>query len=119
MPELNPVQFMSRDELASLRSGDFAGKVGTKTVRRQWLTDARREPQGRHQDHGGPEGYLSYLTEDIRQRGVQEPVEVRYHEGFRKPVLYEGHHRAFAALDAGIKRVPYVQGPPIPDRWRR
>jgi hypothetical protein len=104
---LNGDQFMSIDELRNLRSVDFpGGTVGSARTRSRWLADAQTYSRGSWREHGGPEGYLSHLTEDVRANGVHTPIEVVQRNG--KPSLWDGHHRAFAAIDAGIEKVPYV-----------
>lgn len=109
---LNGVQFMGVEDLRKVRAGDFPGsRVGSQAHIRRWKADANAEPQGRHRDHGGPQGYVDHLAESIAAEGMHQPIEIATWTntlGEKRDYLSEGHHRALAALQAGLARVPYV-----------
>jgi hypothetical protein len=65
-------------------------------------------------DWSGP-GYIEGLKEDIRQRGIQDPIQVRRPRTPNDPpMIYDGHHRLLVALDEKHSSVPwkYVSGIP-------
>ena len=105
---LNKQQFMSVAHLAAnVGSSDFGDKVGD--MKGRWLADAQKEPQERHTEHGGPQGYVDHLATSIKKHGVQKPLTVvDYHFEGEEPgqTLYDGHHRALAAMQAGLHEVP-------------
>lgn len=109
---LSPQQFMDTAALRKIRAGDFPGSmVGSQNHIRRWKADAAKEPQGRHREHGGPEGYVNHLAQSIATEGIREPIEIATWTstlGEKRDYLSEGHHRALAALQAGLDRVPYV-----------
>jgi hypothetical protein len=49
---------------------------------------------------------ITDLTEDIRQRGIQEPGIIEYHTKSRTARLGEGNHRLHAAINAGLTHMP-------------
>jgi hypothetical protein len=110
---LSPQQFMGVDELKTLRAGDYPGRT-VGNMKGKWLADAntvlRGGGQGRHARAGGPQAYIDSLAADIREHGVQEPLQVSHHtaeDGTQAPpTLANGHHRALAAIQAGIDKVP-------------
>ncbi len=47
------------------------------------------------------------LKKDIEANGVQEPLVVSR----RGDLLVDGHHRAIAAIELGLKKVPVTKSP--------
>jgi len=56
------------------------------------------------------EGLLEDITRDMRRNGYRpsEPIALCYWEGLEGEVVHDGHTRRFAAIDAGIEKVPVV-----------
>jgi len=55
--------------------------------------------------HGGPDNYIEALKGDISQNGVLTPILVRGN------AVREGHHRAIAALQLGLRNIPAMETP--------
>jgi len=57
----------------------------------------------------GP-GYVSNLAADIKENGMQNPVQINEH----RRIIHDGHHRVLAAMDLGMDKVPikWVSGRP-------
>ena len=103
---LSDVQFISHRELAKMNAGDFDVPMpkARREMQREW-DEAQPEdrPDFAHPkdvEFGGPDKYLSHLKEDISERGMQEPLEIR------NDTVTEGHHRGIAALELGLEQIP-------------
>lgn len=110
---LSDVQFIGQDELRGLRTGEFGGTVGE--MRPKWLADAADSPQARHTNHGGPEGYVAHLRSQIAAEGIKNPLTIATYPNSES--LHGGHHRALAAMDLGLDKIP-VRRRPIDDIMR-
>lgn len=54
------------------------------------------------------------LVEDVRARGIQQPITVSARTG--RPVIVDGHQRVRAAREAGLTSIPAVQQPYADER---
>jgi ParB/Sulfiredoxin domain len=101
---------------SALNDEQFAGhKVGeTGTMSPHRLAEGYWDPNLKNpqalRDWSGP-GYIEGLASDIREHGLRDPVQIR---AGSQPHIYDGHHRVIAAMDIGLKEVPYkvVSGVP-------
>ena len=111
---LSPDEFLSHTELGNLTSNDFDGPVSgvRANLQREWEgyvvggnPDEGPENYGIHDkdaEFGGPDKYIAHLRASIQKEGIREPLLLD-ETGSR---LFEGHHRAAAALDLQLDRVP-------------
>lgn len=96
-------QFISHTDLHEMYSGDFDVKMPQA---RQELRDSYRndQPEGVHPNdaiHGGPDKYIAHLKKDIAKNGMREPLEIRGGN-----VVKDGNHRALAAIDLKMNKIP-------------
>ena len=108
-------QFIDHKQLSEMYSGDFdEPMVHTLANLRHDYEDFRADSSddphpdpgnyGVHAkdfEHGGPDNYIAHLKADIAKNGIKEPLEVRGGN-----VVTEGHHRAVAAMQLGLSRIP-------------
>jgi hypothetical protein len=97
-------QFLSHQELGSLRSTDFPGPIGDPDpIGRMegWQEKFGGTGEARHYEPGdNPTKHVAAIRESVREHGVQEPITVRewrYKDGSRDRTIYDGAHRAVAA----------------------
>lgn len=93
---LSQRQFMSTSDLAKMASDEFEGLRGKDLP-------------------GALSGeYLDKLTNSVRRYGVKTPIDIGDSiQGER--YLLNGHHRAAAAIRAGLHKVPVVVHSPVGD----
>jgi len=102
------VTHVSYRDLANFSSGDFEGTpVDDVMDDLQFAFDNRavEHPHGRDLEHGGPRNYVNHLKKQISRHGMQTPIEVTVSDEGH-PEIYDGHHRAAAAIELGMRRVP-------------
>lgn len=111
---LNPQQFMPTEELGHAESqyGPYGHRISA--------AEAYKDPQLRYsndedwatQYHGvSAEEHQRALSESVAEDGVKEPVVLGRNSWTGEPkssgfTIYDGHHRYFAARDAGHTQVP-------------
>lgn len=57
-----------------------------------------------YKQHGGWQGYVTHLAQDMKRHGQQEPVQLR-HEGEGNYSIWDGNHRVAAAREAGLTHI--------------
>lgn len=78
-----------------------------EAMKANWLAN-NQDPDRVHSNdwaHGGPENYVSALRADIAQNGVVNPILIRGN------AVHEGHHRAVAAMQLGLRSIPAMEVP--------
>ncbi len=101
---LQPHQFVHHSELASMYSGDYdvpMSKVLPEMRESNFAGNLSLHDS--YEEHGGPDQYVAHLAKDITKNGIHRPITVRGGN-----VITDGHHRALAAMRAGMARVPIV-----------
>ena len=101
---LSPQQFMGIDELKTLRAGDFPGET-VGSMKHAMLGNSKEYPV----TTSWIKDDVDHLASSIREKGIQEPLEVSHHtaeDGTTTSTLTNGHHRALAAIQAGVDKVP-------------
>jgi len=101
---LSPTQFMGIDELKTLRAGDYPGET-VGNLKHAMLGNSKEYPV----TTAWIKDDVDHLASSIREHGVQRPLEVSHHtaeDGTTTSTLTNGHHRALAAMQAGVDRVP-------------
>ena len=87
-----------------MESGDFGGYMDEAFSKMQgnWDRSMAGESEAHSKDleFGGPRNYVEHLKSDIARRGVRQPILVGDN------VVHEGHHRAVAAMELGLRSVP-------------
>jgi ParB-like nuclease domain len=98
------------------RQYDFDGQVGNRdhitrrvhgTVPTSAIAEmhgARGEIPGTHRNRQGE--HWEAFKEDIRQHGIKEPIFIIHDHG-DVPRISEGNHRRDAAVELGMKEVPF------------
>lgn len=84
-------EYINQDQLRRLRALDFTDEVTGKEI-----TIGEAKPE----DWFDME-HFNALKADIAEHGIQRPIKV-LHGKF----LNEGHHRAMAARELGLSRIP-------------
>lgn len=96
-------RYVDHHELGQMYSGDYDEK----------MKDLPHDSMFREQEHPayadlpaggrGPKAlqHVDRLARDIRQNGIREPIEVR-----GENVVYDGHHRALAAMKLRMGKIP-------------
>jgi len=113
---LSPQQFMGIDELKTLRAGDYPGET---------VGNLKHAMLGNSKEYPVTTAWIKHdvdeLATSIREHGVQKPLEVRHftaEDGTEHPpMLTDGHHRALAAMQAGVDRVPVNHLHPPQGKW--
>lgn len=108
-------EHITHQDLAKMYSGDW--EVPMTRVRRSlrdeyedWQTgEAWEKPHGKDIEHGGPDAYVNYLSNDMRITGMHTPIDVR--DG---RVVVDGNHRGVAAMQLGLDRIPIRHVPVTP-----
>lgn len=95
---------------AHLSVRQFQGTMSPEEMAQHW--DPSLKNPEKFREWTGP-AYIRNLAYDISQHGMQKPVQLMHHRS--KPLMiYDGHHRVLAAMDLGLKEIPYqvVSGKP-------
>lgn len=97
-------QFLGLEELKNLPTHDYAD-----TTVQHVLPHMEEHAEGIDEDdewqHGGPRQHVEALAADIKENGLREPLVVNQTADGRRH-LADGHHRALAAIQLGLPRVP-------------
>jgi hypothetical protein len=98
---------LSDEQFAEHKVGETGTMSPHKLAESYWDPNLKNPQTLR--DWSGP-GYIAGLASDIREHGLRNPVQIK--AGERR--IYDGHHRVIAAMDIGLKEVPYkvVSGVP-------
>jgi len=111
--QTEPDEYITHQQLAQMYSGDFDEPMhrtmhNLRQDYRQAKEQAREEgdpleeyAHPRDVAHGGPDNYIAHLKRDIAANGIQQPLTVRGGN-----VVVEGHHRAAAAMQLRLNRIP-------------
>lgn len=108
---LSAMQFMPASQLGEIASTDYGVPVkGLRVAMRKRWADAQKGRDEAHPneiEHGGPDAYIDHLKEDILKNGMQNPIRIKNGE------IFDGHHRAIAAVELGLAKVPFKTFKPI------
>lgn len=111
MSVLSKTQFMSAAELGEVISGDFdiPAKHLRTAMRRQWREagEGIDDAHPSEQIHGGPDNYIEHLKGSIQEEGIRKPIRIK------RGKIFDGNHRAIAAIELGMDKIPVQHFKPI------
>lgn len=93
-------QFLTLDEVSRLHSRDFGVPMSEVFGAMQTRWDQGVRDHMTEEMRGGPRKYVDLLKADIAENGMRKPIKVR--DG----AVTDGHHRAIAAMELGLDKIP-------------
>ena len=103
--------FVSHEQLGRIPSGEFDTPL-TNTFKELEYDYSEGNGRDEEVEHGGVRGYIDHLKDDIARNGIKEPLKLRMMpdpQGNQRLHLVDGHHRAAAALEMKLPRIPMVR----------
>ena len=98
---------LSITHLRDMISGDYGSHMDQvhRDMQENWDSGDPDRAHGNDAAHGGFRPYLDHLKADISKNGVTTPILVRGN------TVHEGHHRAVAAMELGLRAIPARETP--------